>query len=84
MYVCNKVKIMENNLILFNSVTIAMRAREVLKKYNIYSTVVRTPISLNKKSCGYSLLINQDYKRALEVLSGNGIAYTGTAAADAK
>ena len=79
-----KVKTMENNLILFNSVTIAMRAREVLKKYNIYSTVVRTPISLNKKSCGYSLFINQDFKRALEVLSGNGIAYTGTAAVGAK
>ena len=41
-----KVKIMENNLIMFNSVTLAMRAREILGKNNVFSRLIRTPMNL--------------------------------------
>ena len=46
---------MENNLIIFGSVTLAMKSRNLLLKNNIKSGLVRTPIHLNRKSCGYSL-----------------------------
>lgn len=48
---------MENNLIIFGSVTLAMKSRNLLLKNNIKSGLVRTPIHLNRKSCGYSLYV---------------------------
>lgn len=38
---------MENNLIIFGSVTLAMKSRNLLLKNNIKSGLVRTPIHLN-------------------------------------
>ena len=46
---------MENNIIIFGSVTLAMKSRNLLLKNNIKSGLVRTPIHLNRKSSGYSL-----------------------------
>ncbi len=79
-----KVKIMENNLIMFNSVTLAMRAREILGKNNVFSSLLRTPMNLKNRSCGYSLFVKSDFAKAIEILSRNGIAYIGTAAVDAE
>lgn len=39
---------MENNLIIFGSVTLAMKSRNLLLKNNIKSGLVRTPIHLNR------------------------------------
>lgn len=75
---------MENNLIMFNSVTLAMRAREILGKNNIFSRLIRTPMNLKNRSCGYSLFVKSDFSKAIDVLSRNGIAYIGTAAVDAE
>jgi len=71
---------MENNLIIFGSVTLAMKSRNLLLKNNIKS--VRTPIHLNRKSCGYSLYVPGNFERALEIIRSNGIAVKGTAAVD--
>lgn len=79
-----KVKIMENNLIMFNSVTLAMRAREILGKNNVFSRLIRTPMYLKNRSCGYSLFVKSDFAKAIEILSRNGIVYIGTAAVDAE
>ena len=79
-----KVKIMENNLIMFNSVTLAMRAREILGKNNVFSRLIRTPLNLKNRSCGYSLFVKSDFAKAIEILSRNGIVYIGTAAVDAE
>lgn len=73
---------MENNLIMFNSVTLAMRARETLAGNRIFCRLIRTPMHLSNKSCGYSLIIKRDISKALELLTRNGIAYLGTAAVD--
>ena len=70
---------MENNLIIFGSVTLAMN---LLLKNNIKSGLVRTPIHLNRKSCGYSLYVPGNFARALEIIRSNGIAVKGTAAVD--
>lgn len=73
---------MENNLIMFGSVTLAMKSRNLLLKNNIKSGLVRTPIHLNKKSCGYSLYIPGNFEKALKIIRSNGITVNGTAAVD--
>ena len=73
---------MENNLIMFGSVTLAMKSRNLLLKNNIKSGLVRTPIHLNKKSCGYSLYVPGNFEKALKIIRSNGITVNGTAAVD--
>jgi hypothetical protein len=76
------VEVMENNLIMFGSVTLAMKSRNLLLKNNIKSVLVRTPIHLNKKSCGYSLYVPGNFEKALKIIRSNGITVNGTAAVD--
>lgn len=73
---------MNDNLIMFTSVTHTMRSRDILKKYNINSKVVRTPIHIKIRSCGYSLFVPKDLDRALQILRSNGISVLGTAAVE--
>lgn len=73
---------MENNLIMFGSVTLAMKSRNLLLKNNIKSGLVRTPIHLNKKSCGYSLYVPGNFEKALKIIRSNGITVNGTSAVD--
>ena len=73
---------MENNLIMFGSVTLAMKSRNLLLKNNIKSVLVRTPIHLNKKSCGYSLYVPGNFEKALKIIRSNGITVNGTPAVD--
>lgn len=73
---------MENNLIMFGSVTLAMKSRNLLLKNNIKSGLVRTPIHLNKKSCGFSLYVPGNFEKALKIIRSNGITVNGTAAVD--
>ncbi len=77
-----KVKDMKNNLIMFSSVTPLMRSREILSKHRIFSKVIRTPMHLRKKSCGYSLLINKNFDNAVDILGRFQIPILGTAAVD--
>ena len=53
---------MENNLIIFGSVTLAMKSRNLLLKNNIKSGLVRTPIHLNRKSCGTAFMSREILK----------------------
>ena len=73
---------MENNLIIFGSVTLAMKSRNLLLKNNIKSGLVRTPIHLNRKSCGDSLYVPGNFESAFENIRSNGNADKGTAAVD--
>ena len=73
---------MENNLIIFGSVTLAMKSRNLLLKNNIKSGLVRTPIHLNRKSCGYSLYVPGNFERALEIIRSNGLAAKGPPAGE--
>lgn len=77
-----RVEVMEYNLIMLGSVTFAMKSRNILMKNNISSKIVRTPMHLTNKSCGYSLYLNNHFDRALEILRSNGISILGTAAVD--
>lgn len=77
-----RMKVMERNLIMFSSVTFAMKGKNILMKNNIFSKVVRTPMYLQNKSCGYSLILNNDIDKAMGILRSNGISVLGTAAVD--
>ena len=70
------------NLIMFTSVTPVMRSREILRRHRINAKVVRTPMNLRNKSCGYSLLINNDFDNAVDILGRFQIPFLGTAAVD--
>ncbi len=75
---------MENDLIMFSSVTFAMRARDLLTKNRIQNILIRTPAHLRHRSCGYSLFVKNNYKQALELIGSNGIPVLGTAAVDTR
>lgn len=79
-----KVIFMENNLIMFNSVTFAIRSRDLLNKNGIDARLVRTPSHLRNRSCGYSLLIINRYDEAKMLILNNGIRIKGEAAVDFK
>ncbi len=61
-----------DNLIVFDSMTEALRARDLLRGRGISSRLVRTPAKLRHGSCGYSLAVKGDYARAWEFLRKNG------------
>ncbi|MCQ2513620.1 MAG: DUF3343 domain-containing protein [Ruminococcus sp.] len=73
---------MKNNLIMFSSVTHAIKSRDLLKKYGIDARMIRTPIHLRNKSCGYSLLITKDFEKSLEIIKKNNIGILGVSAVD--
>lgn len=73
---------MESNIIMFPSVTFAMKGRNILMKNKINSNIIRTPMHLRNKSCGYSLYVGRNINDALEILRSNGITILGTAAVD--
>lgn len=75
---------MTKNLIMFTSVTLAMRSRDILKRFGISSQMIRTPAHLRSRSCGYSLLVTNDFDNAVNIIIGNGVAVLGTAAVDFK
>ncbi len=73
---------MENNLIMFSSVTLAMRANDLLNKNRIMCKVIRTPVNLRNRSCGYSVLVTNNFQFAMDLISSNRIPVLGIAAVD--
>lgn len=73
---------MENNLIIFDSITPVMKSRDLLKSHRIASRIVRTPAKLREKSCGYSLYVKNEFGDALKIIKDNNVRYIGTSAVD--
>lgn len=73
---------MENNLIIFGTITQVMKSRDFLRKYNIFSKVVRTPSNLKIGSCGYSLFVPKNIGNAIAILKNNNVTFIGTTAVD--
>ncbi len=67
----------EKNAIMFNSVTHALRAQEILAGYSIRSKLVKSSRSRSEKGCGYSLYINGNRSKALELIRSSGIQTAG-------
>lgn len=73
---------MNNNLILFPSMTAVLKAREVLRRRGINSRVIRTPANLRRRSCGYSLLVKRSFDEAVSLIKNENIKTVGIAAVD--
>lgn len=67
-----KVKRMPSQLISLPSITYANKAKSYLAQYGIQSTVIKTPKSLRKRGCGYSLRVNQDGGQVASLLQQAG------------
>lgn len=69
-------------MIIFDSMTPLMRARELLSRHGIMTRVIRTPSSLRRGSCGSSLLVRRGLDRAVVLLRQRRIPFVRTAEAD--
>lgn len=74
---------MEKQLILVPSVTYAMKAKNILDKYNIKSYIERTPKIHQVNSCGYCLFVPENVEKAHDILLRNSIRIIGRVDRDA-
>lgn len=73
---------MTKKLILLRSVTYAYKAKERLARRGITAVIRRTPASLSKCGCGYSILVRKDSEQICRLLEADGIHVLGVAEAD--
>ena len=73
---------MNKNLIMFSSQTLVLRSKNILDKHNLSSKIIRTPADLRGKSCGFSLLIKDNFDYSMDILGRFQIPITGTAVVD--
>lgn len=74
---------MNQELILFPSVTYAMKAKSILDKQSIRSFLQRTPKHTGVKSCGYCLFVPKRTDEAERILRERGVRVLGRAAREA-
>ena len=67
----------EKKAIMFNSVTQALQAQEILAGYSIRSRLVRTSKMKSNIGCGYSLYINGNRSTSIEIIKSSGIQIVG-------
>lgn len=72
---------MDNRLIMFQNITVAVRAKNVLERAGIRGYVQKTPKLNNKTTCGYSVYVNSDVNKALELLKDKGFVILGVGGA---
>ncbi len=63
--------------ILLNSVSSALKGKDILDKNNIKSSVERTPKNNVARSCGYSLMVKDEIERAKKILEDNKVIVLG-------
>ena len=63
--------------ILLNSVSSALKGKDILDKNNIKSSVERTPKNNVARSGGYSLMVEDEIERAKEILEDNKVIVLG-------
>ena len=73
---------MGKQLLMFSSITYAMKAKQILSKHNIASEIQRTPKNKNSAGCGYSLFVPNNIDEAERILKDNGIKMLGKADKD--
>ncbi len=67
---------MAKKYMMFPSITYALKAKNILRSHGIYADMVKTSQFKNQKGCGYSLIVNRNFEKALTVLRNNGIEIT--------
>lgn len=68
---------MENRLIMFQNITIAVRAKNLLEKAGIHGYVQKTPKINNQNVCGYSVFVPNKADLAADILKRKGFNIIG-------
>lgn len=68
---------MSRSYLKVNSVTHAMKAKNILSANGIYAQVVRNGNTDKREGCGYSVLIDGDLKKAETLLRANHVRISG-------
>ena len=68
---------MENRLIMFQNITVAVKARNILAKHGVHAYVQKTPVKGNKVSCGYSVAVKSREEEAMKILHSHGVSVLG-------
>ena len=68
---------MDNRLIMFQNITVAVRAKNFLEKAGIRGYVKKTPRLNNQTTCGYSVYVESDLDKALRLLKNSGFVILG-------
>lgn len=68
---------MENRLIMFQNITVAVNAKNILEKAGIRGYVEKTPKINNKTVCGYSVFVPEKADIAAEILKRKGFNIIG-------
>ncbi len=60
-------------MIVTGTITYALRARDVLRRHNIMSTVKKPTKSKTTMGCGYGILVRGNIENIKELLSKSGV-----------
>ena len=64
---------MKKRLLQVNSITYAVKGRELLKRNGFKAYIERTPNNLDRVGCGYSIFVSGDVDAAEALLNNAGI-----------
>ena len=74
---------MNNPLIMVGSVTYAIKGRDLLRRMGYRANMERTPASLSRVGCGYSITVEDlDAVKAAKILGENNIKVYGISDGD--
>ncbi len=75
---------MDRPLIMFQNITVATRAKNILEASGIHGYVQKTPKIGEKVSCGYSVYVPKETDRAEQILRNKGVFIIGRTGGDNK
>lgn len=69
---------MGQHLIMVNSITYAIKGRDLLRNNGFKAYIEKTPGNLDTHGCGYSIIVYSRLDKAVSLLKDNGIKILGT------
>ena len=73
----------EQIMIMVSSVTYAIRGRDFLRQQGYEANIERSPGTMDRVGCGYSIVTNCNEEKARETLQSNNIKIGGIMVRDA-
>lgn len=68
---------------MFQNITVAVKAKNVLEHAGIRGYVQKTPKVNNKTTCGYSVAVSDNFEKAVNLLKKSGFAILGVSGGSA-
>ena len=69
---------MGKHLIMVNSITYAIKGRDLLRSNGHKAYIEKTPVNLDSHGCGYRIIVYDKLDKAVSLLKGGGIKILGT------